>query len=107
MTTIVLLNCSISLFANSNNSSTGERDSVLISYSDLKIVNSKLVELDYTKQINSKLKTIIANDSITISSYKTINDELIKSCKTYKKQRNISFVTAVAAIVGLLVSLIK
>lgn len=87
--------------------STGERDSVLISYNDLRIVNSKLVELNYTKQINTKLKAIIANDSIIVSNYKSITNKLNTSCKTYKKQRNVVFITAVAAIVGLLVSLIK
>ena len=105
---IVLLSCSISLFANnSDNSSTGEQDSTLISYNDLRVVNSKLIELDYTKQINTKLKNIITNDSITVSSYKSINNKLTKSCKTYKRQRNVTFVTAVAAIVGLLVLLVK
>lgn len=104
---IVLLNCSISLLANDSIPSTGERDSVLISYNDLRIVNSKLVELNYTKQINTKLKTIIANDSVIISNYKSITNKLNTSCKTYKKQRNVVFITAVTAIVGLLVSLIK
>ena len=59
---IVLLNCSMNLLANDNlHPSTGElvelEDSVQISYDDLRIVNSKLIELKYTKEINSKLST--------------------------------------------------
>ena len=47
---IVLLSYSINLLAQNNKHfSTGELDSVRISYNDLRIVNSKLVELDYTK----------------------------------------------------------
>ena len=51
---IVLLGCSINLLANNTNidsfhPSTGEvvqfKDSVLISYDDLRLVNSKLIEL--------------------------------------------------------------
>ena len=105
---IVLLNCSISLYANNNqHSSTGEVDSVKVSYNDLRIVNSKLIELNYTKVINNKLKTIIVNDSIAIDSYKNINNNLNKANKTYKKQRNVSFIAAVAAVIGLIVSMIK
>lgn len=104
---IVLLNCSINSLANDFILSTGEQDSTLIAYSDLRVVNSKLIELNYTKQINTKLRTIIANDSIIISDYKYITDKLNTSCKTYKKQRNTTFITAVVAIIGFLVSLIK
>lgn len=104
---IALLNCSINLSANDSIPSTGEQDSTLIAYNDLRVVNSKLIELNYTKQINTKLRTIIANDSVIVSNYKAITDNLNASCKTYKKQRNVAFITAVAAIVGLLVSLVK
>ena len=107
MITIVLLNCSIISLANDSIPSTGEQDSTLIAYSDLRVVNSKLIELNYTKQINTKLRNIIVNDSIIVSNYKFITDKLNTSCKTYKKQRNATFVTAVVAIIGLLVSLIK
>ena len=39
-------------------------DSVLVSYNDLRNANSKMIELKYTKEANSKLKDIISNDSI-------------------------------------------
>ena len=108
---IVLLSCSINCLANkSDNPSTGgllEADSVKIAYDDLRLVNSKLVELDYTKESNTKLKNIISNDSIIKEKFKTLTDKLSIKNTTYKRQRNICFIVAVAATVGLFVSLIK
>lgn len=99
---------SINSLAQSNkHSSTGELDSVLVSYDDLRIANSKLVELDYTKQINNKLYQIVHNDSIIISNYKSVNDNLNKTMTKYKRQRNITFVTTLCAIVGMVVSFVK
>ena len=97
---IALLGCSINLLASNSGSvqhnlSMGGReqpsDSVLISYSDLKVVNSKLIELEYEKQINTKLRNIVSNDSIIINDYKTINEQITKDCKKAIKQRNIMF----------------
>ncbi len=105
---IVLLSYSISSLAqNDNHSSTGELDSVRVSYDDLRIVNSKLVELDYTKQINNKLYQIVHNDSIVIDNYKNVNDNLNKSVIKYKRQRNVTFITTLCAIVGMIVSFVK
>lgn len=105
---IVLLSCSInSLAQNNKHSSTGGLDSVRISYDDLRIVNSKLVELDYTKQINNKLYQVIHNDSIVINNYKSVNDNLNKTMTKYKCQRNITFITTLCAIVGMIVSFVK
>lgn len=105
---IVLLSYSINLLAQNNkHSSTGELDSVRISYNDLRIVNSKLIELDYTKQINNKLYNIIHNDSIIINNYKNVNNNFNKSINKYKRQRNITFITALCSIVGMIVSLVK
>lgn len=105
---IVLLSCSINLLAQSNkHSSTGELDSVRVSYNDLRTVNSKLIELNYTKQINNKLYDIIRNDSIIINNYKSVNDNFNKTIGKYKRQRNIAFVTSLCAIVGIIFSFIK
>lgn len=108
---IVLLGYSINCLANkSDNSSTGglsEADSVKIAYDDLRLVNSKLVELDYTKDSNTKLKNIISNDSIIKEKFKTLTDKLSIKNTTYRRQRNICFIVAVATTVGLFVSLIK
>lgn len=107
---IVLLNCSMNLFgSNTNDSSTGElaSDSVLIAYDDLRIVNSKLVELKYEKEINSKLRQTIHNDSIIYLNVSQLNDKLNKDYKKVSKQRTIFGSVALAAIVSTIVLLIK
>lgn len=95
---IVLLGCSINLLANNTdslvcNTSTGERvnpiDSVLISYDDLRLANSKLIELEYEKQINNNLRSVISNDSIVIRDYQILNERINKDCKKVIRQRNI------------------
>lgn len=96
---IVLLGCSINLLANNTgidnlNLSTGEvvqtKDSVLISYDDLRLANSKLIELDYEKQINNNLRCVISNDSIIIRDYQVLNERINKDCKKVIRQRNIA-----------------
>lgn len=105
---IVLLGCSINLLGKNNEvSSTGEQDSTKISYADLRIVNSKLIELEYIKQKNIKLNDIIYNDSIIIDKYKVMNNSLIKSNNKLKTKTKIGFITSVLAIIGLGISLIK
>ncbi len=109
---IVLLCYSINLSAtNTNIPSTGEvtakSDSVLIAYSDLRIANSKMIQLEYEKEINKKLRTIVANDSITIRNYDTLNKELNKECKKTIKQRNICFGLFVVSFVAAIVLLVK
>lgn len=114
---IVLLGCSINLLANNTNvynlyHFTGEviqpKDSVLISYDDLRIANSKLIELEYEKQINTNLHSIIHNDSIIIRDYKTINEKINKDCKKAIRQRNIAIGgTAIIVIATILTLLVK
>lgn len=101
---IVLSSCSINLSANNYlHSSTGERDSVLIAYDDLRIVNSKLVELDYEKQLNAKLRQMIHNDSILL---KRVNVDLGLVDKKYHKVKRQRNVFGSIAIVGVITSLI-
>lgn len=110
---IVLLNCSINLFANDDNKdlhpSTGElvqsNDSVLISYNDLRIVNSKLIELDYEKQVNNNLRNILHNDSIIIRDYKSINERINKDCKKTIRQRNLAIGGAALFFITTIVTL--
>ncbi len=105
---IVLLSCSTNLLAQNNKHfSTRELDSVRVSYNDLRIVNSKLIELDYTKRINNKLYNIIHNDSIIINNYKSVNDNFNKTISKYKRQRNVAFITSLCAIVGMIFSFVK
>ena len=118
MITIVLLSCFINLYANNYHiSSTGEvvqEDSVLISYNDLKVVNSKLIELKYEKETNNILRTIIINDSLIIDTLTIDNlrltteiQTLNKSNKKYKKQRNVGFGVGIAGIISTILMLIK
>ena len=96
---IALLGCSINLSANdtdidSLHLSTGgvvqTNDSVLISYDDLRLANSKLIELEYEKQINNNFRSIISNDSIVIRNYQILNERINKDCKKAIRQRNIA-----------------
>ena len=118
MITIVLLNCSTNLYANNYHiSSTGEvidKDSIYISYTDLKIVNSKLIELKYEKETNTVLRKIIKNDSIIIDTLIINNNKLTSDIQNlhkvnnkYKKQRNIGFGVGIAGIITTIFMLIK
>lgn len=83
-------------------------DSVMIAYDDLRIVNSKLVELDYEKQVNANLRTIITNDSIIINDYKELNTRLNEDCKRYIHQRNLVIGGGVfVTILGTILLLVK
>lgn len=115
---IALLSCSINLYANNYHiSSTGEvvqKDSVLISYNDLKVVNGKLVKLKYEKETNNILKSIIRNDSLIIDTLVIDNTKLNsniqtlnKTNKKYKKQRNAGFGIGIIGIVATIFMLIK
>lgn len=112
---IALLGYSTNLYASNKtdflNLSTGEvfipEDSVLISYDDLRIVNSKLIQLDYEKQINANLRTIIKNDSIVIKDYKLLNDRISKNCKKVVRQRNIAIGTGVLFFISSILLLVK
>lgn len=113
---IALLAYSTSLYGSESvnvvNPSTGglvnRNDSVRIAYDDLRIVNSKLIQLDYEIKTNNKLRTIVANDSIIINDYKTINYNLNEDCKKAIKQRNIGIGCGVlGVIIGILFIFIK
>lgn len=112
---IALLGYSINLSANNTyslvcNPSTGERvnpiDSVLISYDDLRLANSKLIELEYEKQINNNLRSIIFNDSIIIRDYKVLNERINKDCKKAIRQRNIVFGGAAVLFLTTIITLL-
>lgn len=119
MTTIVLLGCSISLLASNTgigctHLSTGGvvvedaivKDSVLVSYNDLRLANSKLIELDYEKKINNKLRSVITNDSIIIKDYKVLNERINKDCKKAISQRNIMFGSATVLFITTIITLL-
>ena len=110
----VLLSYSTNLLANNSDidslhSFTGDvdypKDSVLISYDDLRLVNSKLIELDYEKQINTNLRNIITNDSIVIQNYQGLNNRINKDYKKVIRQRNIMFGGAVVLFLTTLITI--
>lgn len=111
---IALLTCSMSWSKSDNDSihsSTGEptQDSVLIAYSDLRVANSKMVELKYEKEINKHYRTIVSNDSIAINSLNLRIDNMVekhkRDIKRVKRERNLLGITSIGAFVALLVSL--
>ena len=112
---IALLGCSINLSANNTDVdslhlSTGEvvqpKDSVLISYDDLRLADSKLIELDYERQINSNLRCVISNDSIIIRDYQVLNERINKDCKKVIRQRNIAIGGAAALFITTIITLL-
>lgn len=115
---IVLSNCSTS-WCQSNQpsyhlSSTGGQEQsdslVLVPVDALRSANAKMVELEFEKQINTKLNAIVANDSIIISQ---LNNNIIVLNKQYsnkiykvKKQRNVWFCTTAGCSLLLILSLL-
>lgn len=103
---IALSNYSISWCQSDAISSTGElTDSVLISYKDIKIVNSKLIELKYEKEINDSLNVIISNDNKIIKEYTNNVSTLNNNIKTITKQRNIAIVISLISILSFIISI--
>lgn len=82
-------------------------DSVLIAYSDLRIVNVKLIDLKYQKEINKKLTEIIYNDSLIIANKDIIINEKDKVIKKHKKEKNIAIGSGIGVLILLILSLIK
>ena len=116
---IVLLSCSINSLASNYGviSSTGgvkqdslTNDSVLISYSDLRKVNSKLIELDYERKISDNLRAIITNDSIAIDNLNraisNINLDCERTVKNVKRERNTARGISIGAIILLIISIL-
>ena len=107
---IVLLSCSIDLSgSNQYIPSTGElvdKDSVNVSIDDLRIVNSKLVELKYEKEANKILRNIVHNDSCIIADNDKTIDKLKTKVKKVTKQRNMIGVAGAASIILFIISIL-
>lgn len=91
----------------STSSSTGDvypDDSVLVNYNDLRSANAKIVELKYTKEINSKLKDIIRNDSIIQVKQASIINTTNKKVKRFKNERNIFAGVSIISILAVIIS---
>ena len=112
---ILLLSYSKSWCQNESSiSSKGDVDSVLVSYNDLRIANSKMIELKYQKAANDTLRAIVANDRVIIGKlneslekYKIVNNNLNNVIKKQKKNLVIFKSTTVLAIVGLVIAVFK
>lgn len=81
--------CQSNVSLSSTGEQCGKSDSVIISYDDIRVVNAKLIQLKYEKEINDSLRVIIKNDDKIIKEYnnniKSLNANINKSIK----QRNI------------------
>ena len=81
--------CQSNVSLSSTGEQCGKSDSVLISYNDIRVVNAKLIQLKYEKEINDSLRVIIKNDDKIIKEYnnniKSLNTNINKTIK----QRNI------------------
>lgn len=112
LTTIVLLNCSISWCQNDNYtiSSTGEltatSDSVLVAFDDLRKANAKMVELKYQKEINDSLRSIIVVDEKIMREYNDNVNALQKQIKQEVRKRKIAGWLGVLVSVSLAIALI-
>lgn len=116
---IVLSTCFTNLFANrdtnNHNLSTGgvvnldsiRCDSVYIAYNDLRIVNSKLIELEYEKLLNNKFRNIIHNDSLIINNYKKVVKTNTDKTTKITRQRNIFLGSTATLFVTVLLLLLK
>lgn len=79
---------------------TGEKDSALVPIELLRIANSKMIDLEYEKEINTHLRSIIQNDSVRYNALLDSHDyyenksleceeAYSRDTRKYKKQRNI------------------
>lgn len=109
---IVLLSYSINSLASEGDTilSTGRQDSILIAYDDLRKVNSKLIELEYEKEINKNLRNIITNDSVAINSLRSriynMDGDCDRRIKQVKKERNIAGGIGIVSVVLLIISIL-
>ena len=90
--------------------STGKVDSVVVSISDIRKVNEKLIELKYEKEINKHLKEVVETDSIIIKSLQesiAVADERHKEAvKGVKRERNIFGGISIVSVILLFISLL-
>lgn len=106
---IVLLVSSTSLLARpgSDVSLTGGLDSIMVSYDDLRAANAKFVELEYEKKARRSLELVVANDSVIISTISEHNKVLREKIKKSDKKNTYLATGLGAAILALIISLIK
>lgn len=105
---IALLSCFTSSYANNDYYLLrGSNDSTLISYNDLRLVNSKLIELEYIKQINDKYKELHKIDSTSIVVLNNNIKNVSNKVRKVTKERNIAINVGGVSIILLILSLFK
>ena len=105
---IALLSCFTGSYANNDYYLLrGSNDSTLISYNDLRLVNSKLIELEYTKQINDKYKELHKIDSTSIVVLNNNIKNVSNKVRKVTKERNIAINVGGVSIILLILSLFK
>ena len=105
---IALLSYFTSSYANNDYSLLrGSNDSTLISYNDLRLVNSKLIELEYTKQINDKYKELHKTDSTSIVVLNNNIKNVSNKVRKVTKERNIAISVGGISIILSILSLFK
>lgn len=83
-------------------------DSVLIAYDDLRIANSKMIELEYEKQKNILLKDALALDSVLLQTKDELINQEKENVKRANKQKNIAIIGGgTSLLLLLLVSIFK
>lgn len=111
---IVLSNYSISWSKNNNqdsftgvvDSTTNVQDSVFIAFSDLKVANSKMIELDYVKQINIKLNENIKLDSIyNRTILRELEQRKVENTDLRRDRHNIGILAGIELLIIILLSL--
>ena len=92
--------------------STGEvsDDSVLVSINDIRIANSKMLELVYVQKVNELLQEHLDNDSIIISNLEnevvSVKKKYSDNVKEIKRQRNIFGGVSIISLLLLVLSLL-
>ena len=95
--------CQSNISLSSTGEQCGKSDSVLISYDDIRIVNSKLIQLKYEKEINDSLKVIINNDNKIIKEYNNNIKSLNTKIKKVTNQRNVICIGGIVSILALII----
>ena len=111
---IVLSNYSIS-WSKSNNqdpstgvldSTTNVQDSVFIAFSDLKVANSKMIELEYVKQINAKLNENIKLDSIyNRTIFRELEQRKVENNTLRRNKHKVDILAGIELLIIILLSL--
>ena len=95
--------CQSSVSLSSTGEQYGKSDFVLISYDDIRIVNSKLIQLKYEKEINDSLKVIINNDDKIIKEYNNNVKLLNNKINKLTTQRNVIGLGGIISILALII----